>query len=55
MDPETQQLENEIKEKERKIAVTTEQKMGLGVKVLLTAIVIGSALAGVYLALTLSQ
>ncbi|MFA5134476.1 MAG: hypothetical protein WC505_01655 [Patescibacteria group bacterium] len=40
---------------QKETAVTTEQKMGVGVKVLLTIIVIGAVAAGVYAALTLSS
>ena len=48
------QMENQ--EKEKKIAaIGTEQKLGIGIKIMLTVIVVGAVAAGLYLAITLSQ
>jgi hypothetical protein len=46
--------EENIKE-EKITSVVTKQKIGLGVKILLTAIVVGAVAAGVYVAVAFSQ
>lgn len=50
-------MEEEIKEEEEKklTAVTTEQRVGLGVKVVLTVVVLGAIATGIFAAVLLSQ
>ncbi|GEM_PF-4819411 len=48
-------MDSEEKKEERITAVETQQKLGIGVKVLLTAIVLGAVAAGVYVAVALSR
>lgn len=47
--------EEKKKEEEKLTAVTTEQNVGLGVKVVLTVVVLGAIAAGILVALLLSQ
>jgi len=49
-------MDEEIKEAEKKeTMVTTEQRVGLGVKVVLTVVVLGAVAAGVFIAIILAQ
>ena len=48
-------MDNEQKKQERFTTVETQQKLGIGVKVLLTVIVLGAVAAGVYAAVALSR
>lgn len=49
-------MEEEKKREEEKLtAVTTEQHVGLGVKVVLTVVVLGAIASGILVALLLSQ
>lgn len=49
-------LKAELEREEDKMTdVTTDQKLGIGTKVILTTIVIGAVAAGIYFALSLAQ
>jgi hypothetical protein len=48
-------MDDELKKNERVTEVETKQKLGVGVKVLLTVIVVGAVAAGVYTAIALSR
>ena len=51
-----EEKEKELDEFEKKIAaVETGQKLRVGVKVLLTVVILGAIVAGVYLALALGR
>lgn len=51
-----EEIEKEVDEDERRqVAVETAKKISVGTKVLLTAIVIGAAVAGAYFAISISQ
>ena len=43
------------REEDKSTAVATDQKLGVGTKVLLTTIVLGAVAAGIYFALSLAQ
>jgi hypothetical protein len=45
----------EAPKKEQFINVETEQKLGIGVKILLTVIILGAVAAGVYASVALAQ
>lgn len=49
-------MDGEINGEEKKeTTVTTEQRVGLGVKVVLTVVVLGAVASGVFIAIILTQ
>lgn len=48
-------MENESKKQEQFTAVETEQKLGIGVRILLGVILLGAVAGGVYAAIALSR
>lgn len=51
----SQRMDDETKKEEKFTTVETEQKLGVGVKVLLTVILLGAVAAGIYAAIALSR